>query len=189
MEFREYLERIGIRELTNNQRIDEWKKIVLGLGYEDRKNLKKHIKLFEENSTKNWMDHLNSPFAKTYDAAFSSAKSLREYEEVADEMKGGTEKRYMVDVGAGTGIMTNYMAMTNPDKRVVALDVSEGALRESMRKASVLGLYNIDYVVCDARYMPIRGSIDPKICRTRLSGKNLPKDEYSRIESEIERIS
>jgi hypothetical protein len=107
MEFREYLEKIGIRKLTEKQRINESQKMILDLDYKTRKDMENHIGLFEKKSTNNWMNHLNSPFAKNYDIAFSNGKSLKEYEEVASEIKNGTDKRYIVDVGAGTGIITN----------------------------------------------------------------------------------
>lgn len=189
MGFREYIATIGMKEMNPGEIEAEAKKLIESLNPESRKDLKNRIDLFEESNTKNWMKHLNSPFASLYDICFSGSDHIKEYEGVAKIAERGTKKKYIVDVGAGTGILTNYVALWNPYKTVVALDVSEGALRESKRKRDVMGLDNVEFVVCDARYMPLVSGLNAQICLTRLSERNLPKSEYSEIEKEVKRIS
>jgi ubiquinone/menaquinone biosynthesis C-methylase UbiE len=72
----------------------------------------------------------------------------------------------VLDVAAGTGEPGLSAALRVPDGTVVLTDISEGMLRVAQEKASVRGLDNVRFVVCDAASLPFDdGTFDAVFCR------------------------
>ena len=59
----------------------------------------------------------------------------------------------IIDLGCGTGMFANYMAMVGPERKVMGIDLSEGKVRRA--KQTVGGRENISFEVKDLKNVAI----------------------------------
>ena len=64
-----------------------------------------------------------------------------------NKLAGISNLRAALDLGCGGGVATCFLALNNPEARVVGVDSNEVAIGTARRFASELGLLNVEFVV------------------------------------------
>ncbi len=95
-----------------------------------------------------------SDAAMQYDVLTSLQKEIGR--ELVKKIEGHEEARYILDVGMGTGWMTNRLANLFPDAKVVGIDCAIGMLEQARKKYE-----GLQVIQADARQLPFKaGTFD-----------------------------
>jgi len=71
-------------------------------------------------------------------------------EKAISYLKSNPDKRNVIDVGTGSGIIPISIAKHLPDAKILATDISSNALEVAKRNASTLGVqHQIEFIECD----------------------------------------
>ncbi len=77
-----------------------------------------------------------------------------------NKLAGISNLRAALDLGCGGGIATCFLALNNPEARVVGVDSNEVAIGTARRFASELGLLNVEFVVSPVGELNLGESFD-----------------------------
>ena len=80
----------------------------------------------------------------------------------AAELRPG---QHVIDIACGTGLVTLPAAMeVGPNGHVLATDLSQKMLDDTMRRAQLAGLANVEVLRCDAEQLDATGPFDVALC-------------------------
>lgn len=73
--------------------------------------------------------------------------------------------QHVIDIACGTGLVTLPAAMAvGPDGHVLATDLSQKMLDDTVRRARLAGLANVEVLRCDAEQLDATGPFDVALC-------------------------
>jgi ubiquinone/menaquinone biosynthesis C-methylase UbiE len=73
--------------------------------------------------------------------------------------------QHVIDIACGTGLVTLPAAMAvGPDGHVLATDLSQEMLNDTVRRARLAGLANVEVLRCDAEQLDATGPFDVALC-------------------------
>ena len=102
-----------------------------------------------------------------------------------DVMKNMTPSSSVIaDIGCGTGVITSYLAIENPDKKFYGIDYSSGMVKNANIRKNKLGINNIEFLVGDNYDIPIKDDACDFVYQTRPSEQN-----HKKVVEEAYRIS
>src|SRR5512137_1619762 len=134
------------------------------------------------------MEHIRqafNKFAQDYDSQREYIiPEMRQYYGAAVwAMETGVPEPEILDVGAGTGLMSAFLLEKFPDARLTLMDISENMLDEAKKRFATRP--DTEYIVCDYSRSELGGPYD-LVC-SALSIHHLPPEDKRRLFGRIYR--
>ena len=128
-------------------------------------------------SETNWVKRYQSPYL------------LRRYffrtmwKVIADQLQ---QASLVLDVGCGDGVLSVLMALWHPGQRIIAMDISEEAVRKAKEAAIAHGVAGrLEFVVADAEHLPFKDGTIPALASSHVL-EHLPN--FNQGVKEIHRV-